>query len=246
LIARSLYFRSYRRGLDLTAGTDDTGRIQLFSDAVIGIAITLAVAQMEFPSLGEESKGALEAVDHQWPLLHAFLVGIVILGVYWFFHYQLFRLIKRHDSRLVGLNCLFLLSITLMLVPINWFVNYYDKPGMAAGFFFSVWQIFTSLVLALMWRHVSRQKRLLAQDASDEQIKHFGIMAMANPLIFLILLLITAFVPTLVPSMYIGLYLALIGATWLFSHMSTKRRIVSQNTSTSQMQAEKQEEKKHA
>src|SRR5205085_6575273 len=47
LIARSLYFRSYRRGLDLTAGTDDTGRIQLFSDAVIGIAITLAVAQIE-------------------------------------------------------------------------------------------------------------------------------------------------------------------------------------------------------
>jgi uncharacterized membrane protein len=245
LIARPIYLRSYGRGLDLTAGTDDTGRIQLFSDAVIGIAMTLAVAQIEFPMLGEDSKGALEAVKHQWPLLHAFLVGIVIMGVYWFFHYQLFRLIKRHDTRLIMLNSLFLLSIILMFVPINWLVNYYDTPGMHAHFFFGVWQTLTALVLALMWRHVSRQKRLLASDTRDEQIKHFGIMAIANPLIFLVLMLMTAFVPTMVPSMYIGLYLTLIGATWLFSHMSTKRRIVSQNTHTSKIQAENQEEKKH-
>ncbi len=52
LIAREIYFRRYRRGIDLSVGTDDTQRIQLFSDAVIGIAITLAVAQIEFPTLG--------------------------------------------------------------------------------------------------------------------------------------------------------------------------------------------------
>jgi uncharacterized membrane protein len=228
VVARAIYFRSYARGIDRTIGSDDTARIQLFSDAVIGIAITLAVAQIEFPSLGENSKGALEAVENQWPLLHAFLVGIVIMGVYWFFHYQLFRFIKRHDSLLVWLNCLFLLSITLMLVPINWFVNYYSKPDMVAGFFFSVWQIFASLLLAIMWWHARHKKRLLLQDVSDERINYFGLMVLANPLIFFLLLLVTLFVPTIEPTLYIILYLVLIGAIWLFSHLFTRRLFVTQ------------------
>ncbi len=185
LVAREIYFRRYRRGMDLSVGTDDTGRIQLFSDAVIGIAITLAVAQIEFPTPGADNKSALEAVDHQWPLLHAFLVGIVIMGVYWLFHYHLFRLINRHDHWLVFLNGFFLLDIALMIVPVNWFVNYYSQPEMHAHLFFGLWQILTSLVLVIMWWHASHKKRLLLPEATPEQIKRFGTIVIANPIVFL-------------------------------------------------------------
>lgn len=233
MIGRIFYFRFYGRGLDLSRGADDTKRIQLFSDAVIGISITLAVAQIEFPSLGEDNKGALEAVDHQWPLLHAFLVGIVVMGVYWLFHYHLFRFIKRHDGWLIWLNNLFLLSVALMLVSINWFVNYYDKPEMYAHFYFGFWQILTSLVLVVMWWHVSRKKRLLAQDTPDERIKQFGLMVVANPLVFLALTILSGFIPSIMPSVYIGMYLALLSAIWLFSRWNMKRQ--AQNTHPAQL-----------
>jgi uncharacterized membrane protein len=225
LIAREIYFRRYRRGIDLSVGTDDTGRIQLFSDAVIGIAITLAVAQIEFPTLGADSKSALEAVDHQWPLLHAFMVGIVIMGVYWLFHYHLFRLMNRHDPWLVFLNSFFLLDIALMIVPVNWFVNYYNNPEMDAHFFFGFWQMLTSLVLAIMWLHACRKKRLLSPEATPEQIRRFGTIVIANPVVFLLLTILSGFVPSLQPSIYIGIYLVLIGAAWLFSQWNTKLRV---------------------
>jgi uncharacterized membrane protein len=226
-IARAIYFRRARRGIDLTVGTNDTQRIQLFSDAVIGIAITLAVAQIEFPTIGGDTKNAQEAVNHQWPLLHAFLVGIVIIGVYWLFHYHLFRFIKRHDTTLIFLNNFFLLAIALMIIPVNWFVNYYNQPDLHAHLFFGFWQILTSLVLVALWRHVSHKKRLLSPDASPEQIKQFNIIVIAHPVVFLVLTIISGIFPGMAPSLYIGIYLVLMGSVWLFSQRLMKRQTVS-------------------
>ena len=217
LVAREIYFHRIRRKLDLTVGTGDTKRIQLFSDAVIGIAITLSVAQIEFPSLGEDSKNALEAVNNQWPLLHAFLVGIVIMGAYWLFHYHLFHQVKRHDSWLVFLNCFFLLAIALMLIPVNWLVNYYHVPGMGAYLFFGLYQMMTSLILVVMWRHVTHKRRLLADNVTAQRSRQYGIVVVAQPLIFLALTIFAGFVPGIGPSIYIALYFVLLGIVWFFA-----------------------------
>lgn len=216
-ILRDIYFRLKRRKLDLTVGTDDTKRIQLFSDAVIGIAITLSVAQIEFPSLGEDSKKALDAVSNQWPLLHAFVVGIVIMGVYWLFHYNLFRLVKRHDPQLVFLNCFFLLDMALMIIPVNWFVNYYDVPGMGAYLFFGCYQIMTSLVLVVMWRHIASKRRLLLDHVTVRRNRQFGIVVIAQPIIFLLLTILSRFIHALLPSIYIALYLLILASVWLLA-----------------------------
>ncbi len=116
-------------------------------------------------------------------------------------------------------------------------MNYYSQPEMAAHLFFGLSQILTSLVLAIMWWHACHKKRLLSPEATPEQIKRFGIIIIAHPMVFLLLTIFSGFVPSLQPSIYIGLYLVLIGAAWLFSHASTKRRIVSQNTYTSKIQS---------
>jgi uncharacterized membrane protein len=213
-IARGLYFRRAKRGLDLSVGSDDTDRIQLFSDAVIGIAVTLAVAQIEFPSLGEDGKNAAEAVNNQGPLLHAFLVGVVIMGIYWLFHYHLFRLVNRHDGQVIFFNCFFLLDMALMIIPVNSLVNYY-KEG--AYYLFGFWQIMTSLTLLIMWWHASHKRRFLAPHISPIQIKRFSTMVIAQPMIFVVLTIITSYAPNLLPSVYIGIYLVLIGCVWLVS-----------------------------
>jgi len=55
--AALLYRHWYRRGLDIAAGSHDVGRILLFSDAVIGIAITIIAAQIEFPAFAGSTAG---------------------------------------------------------------------------------------------------------------------------------------------------------------------------------------------
>lgn len=217
LLAREVSFALYRRRMDMSVGQEDTKRIQLFSDAVIGIAVTLAIAQIEFPSLGEDGKNALEAVNNQWPLLHAFVVGIVIMGVYWLFHYHLFRLVKRYDTFLIFLNCFFLLDIALMLLPVDWFVNYYSNSALQAYLVFGLYQIMTSLVLVLMWWHVVHRKRLLSPSIRTRQNRQFGMVVMANPLVFVALTVLSFFLHTLLPSVYIAIYFALIGFVWLLA-----------------------------
>ena len=139
LVAALIYRRWYRRGLDIASGSHDVGRILLFSDAVIGIAITIIAAQIEFPSLAGSTAGeeAQQAIAGDLHLLFPYAFGFVALGVYWLFHYRMFRYIKRHDPWLIVLNFGFLLCIVLMFAPINAYAAYYSqRPG--ARFYFGI------------------------------------------------------------------------------------------------------------
>lgn len=104
-----------------------------------------------------------------------------------------------------------------MLIPVNWFVNYYNQPDMEAHLIFGIWQILTSLVLVVMWRHVSHKKRLIMQDATPPQIRQVSIIIIANPVVFLLLTIFSSFVTALEPGLYICIYLFMIGAAWLAS-----------------------------
>lgn len=117
-IIRWLFFFFYRRrlqeSLDWSVGNEDIKRIQLFSDAIVGIAITIAAAQID-PSFNPEDRNAVASImAESWSLLGTYVFSFVFLGVYWLLHYHLFRLIKRYDSVLVVLNFVFLLFIILM------------------------------------------------------------------------------------------------------------------------------------
>ncbi len=117
--AALMYRRWYRRGLDIASGSNDVGRILLFSDAVIGIAITIIAAQIEFPSFGGSTAGeeVQQVIANNLHLVFSYAIGFVVLGVYWLFHYRMFRYINRHDPWLIVLNFGFLLCIVLMFAP---------------------------------------------------------------------------------------------------------------------------------
>jgi uncharacterized membrane protein len=89
------------------------GRIVAFSDGVFSIAITLLVL-----NLGIE-KGLTEGQidDAIWNLredLLAYAISFAVIGRFWLVHHRFFSEVEAFDSRLIGLNMLYLGWIVLL------------------------------------------------------------------------------------------------------------------------------------
>lgn len=219
-VIRWLFFRLYRHRLqdilDTSTGSENTMRIQLFSDAIIGIAITITAAQVD-PGSGEAAK----ALTESWSLLGTYVFSFIIMGVYWLLHYHLFRFIERYDSILIVLNFSFLLLIILMFIPARLYTSHMNR--WESSVIFSVWQLLTSCVLCAIWQHAAYKSRsahasrLLKHDSATYKRRRFARILQANPLIFLLLGVAGCFVA--IPTIfYILAYLALLGCAWLVSH----------------------------
>lgn len=89
------------------------GRIVAFSDGVFSIAITLLVL-----SLGiEKGLSGGEIDDALWSLREdflAFAISFAVIGRFWVVHHRFFAEVRAFDSRLIGLNLLYLAWIVLI------------------------------------------------------------------------------------------------------------------------------------
>lgn len=221
--ARWLFFYLYRRrlqeNLDTSTGSENTTRIQLFSDAIIGIAITITAAQID-PG-GEATK----VISESWSLLGTYIFSFIIMGVYWLLHYHLFRFIERYDSTLIALNFSFLLLIILMFIPARMYTSHMLQREFSIVF--STWQLLTAGVLCAIWQHAAYKSRsahaarLLKREAESHKRRRFAHVLQANPLIFLTLAIAGFFIaiPTII---YILVYLALLGCVWLIAHHTAR------------------------
>ena len=93
----------------------ETGRIEAFSDGVYAIAITLLILDLKVPSTPDGQLGA--ALLRQWPAYFAFLLSFAFIGIMWVNHHRLFTHIRRSDHRLLFLNLLLLLGVTVVPFP---------------------------------------------------------------------------------------------------------------------------------
>lgn len=88
--------------------TNETGRIEAFSDGVFSIAATLLVLELKPPpSSGPFWPGILS----QWPGFTAFLLSFLFIGIMWINHHRLFTHVRRSDDMLLLSNLLLLLGV---------------------------------------------------------------------------------------------------------------------------------------
>ena len=84
------------------------GRVEAFSDAVLAIAITLLVLQLD---AGSGDGRLAERLAHRWPLYASYLLSFVNTGTVWLNHHSIFSRLRRVDHGLVLLNLLLLLVV---------------------------------------------------------------------------------------------------------------------------------------
>jgi uncharacterized membrane protein len=72
-------------------------RLEFLYDGIFAIAMTLLVLELKVPELAERRSGAelLRHFAHHAPAFGSWLLSIVVLGIFWYKHQQLYRCLQR-------------------------------------------------------------------------------------------------------------------------------------------------------
>jgi uncharacterized membrane protein len=159
-----------------SASDSPTTRLEAFSDGVFAIAITLLVLEIRLPPASEiEHAGGLSAaLLALWPSYAGYVVSFVTVGIMWANHHELIRLVSRADQGLIVWNLLLLMAISFTPFPTAVMAEHLPQPGwdrnVAVAFYCGSFTL-TALFYNLLWRNVSRGRRLIHAHVSDERVR---------------------------------------------------------------------------
>jgi TMEM175 potassium channel family protein len=110
----------------------DLGRIVAFTDAVMAVAITLLVLNLEVPDV---PRSELEdALVDLLPSLLAYALAFALVGRFWVIHHRLFETLRGFDSTLMVVNLAFLALIVLIPFGAELYDSFTREPLAGAVF----------------------------------------------------------------------------------------------------------------
>ncbi len=90
-------------------------RLSAFTDGVLAIVLTIMVLELPVPhGAGEHSLRPL------WPLLGAYALSFVNIGIFWANHHHLMHLVRKVDGRVLWANLFLLFWLSLVPFVIRW------------------------------------------------------------------------------------------------------------------------------
>ena len=118
-------------------------RLELFSDAVFAVAITVLVLGLP---LTTESGSLLDALGSRWVSFAAFGISFAVIGCLWVGHWRLFRLVTRCDEVLALVNLVLLLFIVVIPFGASTMASFVTRQGAQAKFAAA---LFPAILLAM-------------------------------------------------------------------------------------------------
>ena len=181
-MTRSLFSRTNDDGQD-KLGLD---RLVFFSDAVFAIAITLLALEIRMPEF--ESRPSDYELGrqllHLWPRYLGYVMSFLVIGSYWMAHHRLFRYVVRYTRGLLWLNLLFLMSIAAVPFFSGLLGEYGDRRSVVIAYAAVI--AVAGLFSTAMWGYAHHNRRLLAADASEVDVRAVLLRAGVVPAVFLI------------------------------------------------------------
>ena len=162
-----------------------------FSDAVFAFAITLMALSIDIPDLPTHltQSELLDKLYSLYPQFESYIISFAVIAIFWVSYHQVFNHIKGSHITMVYLNLLFLLLITLLSLSTSLVINYgtYQIPYIIYCFIV----IMTSSLLATIWWHATRNKRLVDKNLHPFFIKGVLVNLMSIPIVFTISIIIS-------------------------------------------------------
>src|SRR5580700_7344627 len=101
----------------------NSARLEAFTDGVIAIIITIMVLEIHVPK-GQD----LAALKQEVPLLLAYVLSYVNVGIFWNNHHHMLHVTERVDGRVLWANLALLFWLSLVPFVIRWI----DEAGLTS------------------------------------------------------------------------------------------------------------------
>ena len=196
------------------------GRIMSFSDGVFAVAITLLVLSIKVPFVPQSV--ADQKLPHEIvkliPIIEAYIISFLIIGLFWVGHHQVFSRFRRHDRGLMWINLVFLMTIVFIPFPTSLISEY---PSSRAAFIFYACSLALAgiMITALSWYGMHYNRLVDVVDSKFYRRFSFGYLDMAA--IFLLS----------IPFSYLNVrfakyfWLLIIPTNWYFDHVMNEKLV---------------------
>jgi uncharacterized membrane protein len=194
--------------------TNETARIEAFSDGVFAIAITLLILEIQVPPQTPHGDLRSALVD-LWPSYLAFLASFMTIGVMWLNHHRLFTLINKKDDGLIAFNLLLLLGVTWLPFPTALLAEHLlgaHADQQVAALIYAGSFLALAIVFNVMWRYAVRVGIVNDEVNAAAITKQYSL----GPILYALLVAVGFFDAEwcLVLSAVIALYFALPPSLW--------------------------------
>jgi uncharacterized membrane protein len=163
------------------------------ADGLLAIAMTILVLELslDFHVLEAISDGHYSDISAE---IYGYMLGFLVLGVYWVFHQYIFHFIKRSDGVLSWLHIAFLMFAAL--VPLSTKVNTL-YPTTYSSIFYFVTTVISIMLLFVIWQYATRDFRLVEKDIDKRNISFVNNIILISTGIFTVALFGQFFLPVL-------------------------------------------------
>jgi uncharacterized membrane protein len=189
-------------------------RVLAFSDGVFAIAMTLLVVGIAVPALsdGDSIDELADALNDLTPNIISFFISFGVIGRYWVAHHQFFGLLARADSRLVGINLVYLGFIAFLPFPTALLGTYFENP-LSVSMYAAMVAIISWLEVVL-FRHAHRHGLLSQEMPAD--VYRWGVIGSLSPVAFFLASVPVAFASTTlaVSIWFLGIPFGILADRW--------------------------------
>jgi uncharacterized membrane protein len=147
-----------------------TTRLEMFSDGVFAIIITLLILEIKVPHLSELTPATvLVALKPVIPKFISFTVTFFTIAIFWVNHHHFFNHIRYIDWKLLWMNVLFLFFLCILPFTTA-FIGDYSESGMVVAIY-SVNMVFCSASFSYMAYYAFLRANLSTMEISRKQMK---------------------------------------------------------------------------
>ena len=149
----------------------DDRRVTTLADGVFAIVMTLLVLGIDVPEVPEEeiADRLVEEVLWLWPLIAAYVVSFLYLGIYWIGHHTQFHYMRVVNTNALWLNIVFFMFVCLIPFTTR-LVGTYDRQEIALTLY-GANLMGISLAALAHWRYAARAGLLEAEAGTREMRK---------------------------------------------------------------------------
>ncbi len=147
----------------------DDRRITTLADGVFAIVMTLLVLGIDVPEVPEEeiADRLVDEVLWLWPLIAAYVVSFLYLGIYWIGHHTLFHYMRVVNTNALWLNIVFFMFVCLIPFTTR-LVGAYDRQEVALTLY-GANLLAISLAALAHWRYAARAG--LLEEAGNREMR---------------------------------------------------------------------------